>query len=91
MPDPVLSIDWPDRIVPYVRNRYADLSLEQIVSALRGTTLGLLKRGSIALLIARRELGGLLVAAQQEDHILHGAGQSLPRIADLDYAKTGGR
>ena len=71
-----------------LRNRYADLSLEQIVSALRGTTLGLLKRGSIALLIARRELGGLFVALSKKI-TSHTAQVGLFRsIADFDYSEA---
>ena len=64
LPNPVsIERDWPDHIVPFDANRYADLTLDQIISTVRGAALGLLKRGSVALLVARRELGGLLFAA----------------------------
>jgi hypothetical protein len=54
-----------DDIIGYDADRYQGWTLDRIIAALRGSALELLKRGSIAVLIARRELGGLLVAASK--------------------------
>ena len=45
--------------------RYDGWTLDQIIAELRGSTLNLLKRGTLEALIARREWGGLLVAASK--------------------------
>jgi site-specific DNA-methyltransferase (adenine-specific) len=50
----------------YDARRYDDLNLPEIVDGLRGTAMQLLKRGTLAVLIARREFGGLLVAASKK-------------------------
>ena len=47
----------------YDARRYDSWTLDDIIPALRGATLHHLKRGSLTSLIARREWGGLLVAA----------------------------
>ena len=45
--------------------RYDGWTLDDIISALRGATLQQLKRGTLTALIARREWGGMLVAASK--------------------------
>jgi DNA modification methylase len=49
--------------IAYDAERYERWSLDRIVAGLRGSTLELLKRGTLSGLIARREWGGLMVAA----------------------------
>jgi hypothetical protein len=45
-----------DFLDAYDPGRYDDLTLDQIIATLRGSTLSLLKRASWASLVARREL-----------------------------------
>jgi hypothetical protein len=54
-----------DKIIEYDGARYEGWSLDRIVASMRGSTLTLLKRGTMACLLARRELGGLLIAASK--------------------------
>ena len=49
----------------YDTGRYDGWTLDDIISALRGATLQQLKRGTLTALIARREWGGMLVAASK--------------------------
>jgi site-specific DNA-methyltransferase (adenine-specific) len=77
--------DWPDRIVPFLADRYAELDLDQIIASIRGTALVLLKRGTAATLIARRELGGLLFAACKKI-TSRSAQVDLFRNANLEYS-----
>ena len=49
----------------YATGRYDGWTLDDIIAALRGATLQQLKRGTLGSLIARREWGGLLVAASK--------------------------
>ena len=49
----------------YDAGRYDGWTLDDIISALRGATLQQLKRGTLTALIARREWGGMLVAASK--------------------------
>ena len=49
----------------YDTGRYDGWTLDDIIAALRGATLQQLKRGTLGSLIARREWGGLLVAASK--------------------------
>jgi hypothetical protein len=51
--------------IGYDADRYEAWSLAQIIGAVRGNGIELLKRGSMAALIARREIGGMLVAASK--------------------------
>ncbi len=89
LPSPVsVESDWPDSIVPYDCNRYADLTLDQIIAAVRGTPLGLLKRGTKAVLIARRELGGLLHAICKKITSYTAQVDLFQRIANLEYSEA---
>ena len=71
--------DWPEGIIPYDANRYAELTLDQIIAALRGAALRLLKRGTMAVLVARR---GLL---QRKNRVEREINTRL--TADLDLAR----
>ena len=56
----------------YDTGRYDGWTLDDIIAALRGATLQQLKRGTLGSLIARGELGGLLVAASKpEENAYH--------------------
>ena len=77
-----------DRILAYDANRYAGLSLDQIVAALRGATLSLLKRGTLSALIARREWGGQLVAATKLLNSYREQVSLFRHILDLDYSEA---
>src|SRR5690349_1028857 len=66
--------------------RYDGWTLDQIITEAQGQTLAMLKRGTIGALIARREWGGLLVAAaklvsSREEQI-----RLFRRIVNLDYS-----
>ena len=65
--------------------RYDDWTLDRISVTLRGSTLSLLKRGSLQTLIARREWGGLLVAASKLIATLSDQKQFFQRVLDLNY------
>ena len=52
-------------LTEYDPARYDGWTLDDITGSLRGASLNLLKRGSSASLIARREWGGMLVAASK--------------------------
>src|ERR1700761_1962070 len=80
--------DWPDRSIPYDANRYANFTLEQIISAARGTALELLKRGAKVTLIARRELGGLLAAASSWITARTTQAELFRRLANLEYSEA---
>jgi hypothetical protein len=86
LPNPVsVQPDWP---VHYDYNRYADLTVDQIIATIRGTALGLLKRGTKAVLIARRELGGLLHAISKKITSYTAQVALFRRIADLEYSEA---
>ena len=65
--------------------RYDGLSLDDLIASLRGATLNLLKRGSRAALIARREWGGMLVAASKLVATVVEQTQLFRRVLDLAY------
>ena len=77
-----------DAIIAYDVDRYERWSLDRIIAGLRGRTLELLKRGTISGLIARREWGGLMVAACKQ--LVSQAEQSslFRRVLNLDYAEV---
>ena len=70
----------------YDADRYNGWSLDQIIGTLRGSTLHLLKRGSWMALIARREWGGLLVAASKLVTKVADQTQFFRQIVDLEYS-----
>jgi site-specific DNA-methyltransferase (adenine-specific) len=82
-----VEADWPDRTVPFRIDRYAGLDLDQIIASIRGTALVLLKRGTAATLLARRELGGLLFAACKKI-TSRPAQVDLFRNANLEYSEA---
>src|SRR6476646_8405033 len=77
--------EW-DGPVTYDANRYNDWSFDQIVAALRGSTLTLLKRGSWAALVARREWGGMLVQASRLLTSFNDQTALFRQIVNLDYS-----
>jgi hypothetical protein len=66
--------------------RYDCWTLDQIVARLGGATLSLLKRGTLTSLVARRELGGLLVAASKLVTTFAEQTHLFRRVLDLDYS-----
>lgn len=74
-----------DSILDYDPARYDGWPLDRIVGAMRGATLQLLKRGTLSALIARREWGGLLVAASKVITSFQEQVSLFRQILDLDY------
>jgi hypothetical protein len=77
-----------DAVLPYEKDRYAGLGLDKIIATLRGQNLTLLKRGTIGALIARRERGGLFVAAAELVSSRQEQVRLFRRIVDLDYSEA---
>ena len=69
----------------YDPDRYDGWTLEAIIAGFRGTTLHQLKRGALAALIARREWGGLLVAASKLVTTLTEQTNLFKRVVNLAY------
>jgi hypothetical protein len=69
----------------YDASRYDGWTLENIITGLRGATLPQLKRGSLTSLLARREWGGLLVAASRLVITLAEQTSLFRRVVDLAY------
>ena len=86
MTTPARYRNGPVALFAYDVARYDGWPLDQIISKLRGTTLHLLKRGTKMALVARREWGGLLVAACKR--VATSAEQSdlFRRILDVNYS-----
>ena len=72
-------------LTEYDPARYDGWTLDDITGSLRGASLNLLKRGSSASLIARREWGGMLVAASKLVTTVVEQTQLFRRILDLAY------
>jgi hypothetical protein len=72
-------------LTDYDPARYDGWTLDAIIPSLRGSSLNLLKRGTWASLIARREWGGLLVAASKLATTLSEQTQLFARVLDLAY------
>ena len=70
----------------YDAGRYDGWTFDQIVGQLRGATLNLLKRGTLTSLVARREWGGLLVAASKLVTTFTAQCQLFRRLLDLQYS-----
>jgi hypothetical protein len=75
-----------DVVSDYDPERYDSWSLDQITTGLGGHTLTLLKRGTLASLIARREIGGLTVSAARKISSTAAQVSLFRRILDLDYS-----
>ena len=75
-------------LADYDARRYDGWPLDRIITTLRGSTLNLLKRASWSSLIARREWGGLLVAASKLVTTLSEQTQLFRRVVDLNYANA---
>lgn len=73
-------------LTSYDPRRYESLSLGQLLDAMRGTTLTQLKRGTTAVLIARREWGGMLVAISKLVTSHFEQIELFRHVVDLDYA-----
>ena len=84
----VLSCMEPHGFCVYDVGRYDGWTLEQIIAELRGSTLNFLKRGTLQSLIARREWGGLLVAAAKLVTTAAEQTQLFRRVLDLDLADS---
>ena len=69
----------------YDTGRYDGWTLQDVIAGLRGATLHQLKRGSLASLIARREWGGMLVAASKLVTTVAEQTQLFRRVVDLAY------
>ena len=72
-------------LTEYDPARYDDWTLDDIIASLRGASLNVLKRASRASLIARREWGGMLVAASKLVTTVLEQTQLFRRILDLAY------
>jgi hypothetical protein len=72
-------------LIAYDENRYDGYSLDQILVELQGPALEFLKRGTMATLVARREVGGLLVAASKLVNNLKDQVILFRQILDIDY------
>ena len=72
-------------LADYDPSRYDGWPLDRILASLRGSPLNLLKRASWSSLIARREWGGLLVAASKLITTLSEQRQLFRRVLDLNY------
>ena len=72
-------------LTEYDPTRYDGWTLDDITTSLPGTSLNLLKRASWASLIARREWGGMLVAASKLVRTVVEQTQLFRRIVDLAY------
>jgi DNA modification methylase len=72
-------------LTEYDPGRYDSWTLDDIITGLRGATLNLLKRASWASLVARREWGGMLVAASKLVTTVVEQTQLFRRILDLAY------
>ncbi len=72
----------------YDTSRYDGWTLDQIIAGLRGSTLNLLKRGSLEALRARREWGGLLVAAAKLVTSREEQTNLFRRVLDIDYSNS---
>ena len=95
VPDPGQVWDFPDpandhaaetSVLPYQAHRYDGWSLDKIIAAVGGHTLNLLRRGTWGALIARREWGGLLVAATKLVSSYQEQVNLFRRLLDLNYA-----
>ena len=75
----------PHGFCVYDVGRYDGWTLDQIIAGMRGSTLNLLKRGTMKSLIARREWGGLLVAAAKLVTTAAEQMQLFRRVLDLNY------
>ena len=75
-----------DDIVDYDANRYEGWSFDRIIPSLRGSTLTLLKRGSMAVVLARREFGGLAIAACKLLPTLKERVAFFREVLDLNYS-----
>jgi hypothetical protein len=74
-----------DGLPDYEPDRYDGWTLTEIIAGLRGASLNLLKRASLASLVARREWGGMLVAASKLVTTVVEQTQLFRRILDLAY------
>jgi hypothetical protein len=81
-----LASDGVGAIIAYDINRFDGWTLDQITTALRGTTLQMLKRGTMSALIARREWGGMLVAVCKLLTSDRDQTSLFQRLAGLDYS-----
>jgi site-specific DNA-methyltransferase (adenine-specific) len=70
----------------YNTGYYDGWPLDKIIETLKGVPLNLLKRGSLAVLVARREWGGLLVAASKLLLTASEQTELFRQVLDLDYS-----
>ena len=70
-------------VTEYDPARYDGLTLGDIIAQMRGSTLSLLKKATWKSLIARRDLGGLLVAASKLVDHASGADPTVPPSSGL--------
>ena len=82
----VIAASDDDETLAYNPHRYDGWTLDRIIRAMQGAALNQLKRGSISSLIARREWGGLLVAACKLVTSTTEQVSLFRRILDIDYA-----